>query len=99
MGGCVGVCVGVFAMIITSVSGVLAPAHTRHLRQLNRHSEEDQAELEALVEDKTRFLHIAVKNYILCLKAGVSGPTEKATVSHFVNLVCFHRYSIPCTVQ
>ena len=46
------------------------------------------------MEDRTRFLHIAVKNYILCLKAGVSGPTyvcaEKATVSHFVALVCFH---------
>ena len=39
-----------------------------------------------------RFLHIAVKNYILCLKAGVSGPTEKADFSHFVTLVYFHSY-------
>ena len=94
-----GVCVCVFVMIMTCVLAYTPPphTHTRHLRQLNRHSEEDQAELKALVEDRTRFLHIAVKNYILCLKAGVSGPTylcsEKATtVSHFVTLVCFHGF-------
>ena len=108
MFGCLCVCVSVcvFAMIMTRVlahththTHACTHTYTRHLRQLNRHSEEDQAELTALVEDRTRFLHIAVKNYILCLKAGVSGPTylcaEKATtVSHFVTLVCFHGFKL-----
>jgi ataxia telangiectasia mutated family protein len=39
------------------------------LRQLKKHSEQDQAELKSVLQDKTTFLHIAVKNYILSIKS------------------------------
>ncbi|KAL3883922.1 hypothetical protein ACJMK2_030148 [Sinanodonta woodiana] len=49
---------------------VADPSKDRYLRTLEKQSEIDQAELKAMLEDRTQFLLKAVKNYIKCLGCG-----------------------------
>ncbi|KAK3593829.1 hypothetical protein CHS0354_011431 [Potamilus streckersoni] len=46
------------------------PSKDRYLRTLEKQSEIDQAELKAMLEDRTQFLLKAVENYIKCLGCG-----------------------------
>ena len=44
----------------------------RHVRQLIKHSEEDESIMKQQEQDRKQFLEKAIVNYALCLKSGVS---------------------------
>ena len=44
----------------------------RHVRQLIKHSEEDESVMKQQEHDRKQFLEKAIVNYTLCLKCGVS---------------------------
>ena len=46
--------------------------HCRHVRTLQSQSEEDESVVSSLLNEKQLFLVKALKNYILCLRTGVS---------------------------
>lgn len=46
--------------------------YSRHVRQLKKHSEEDESIMKQQEQDRKHFLEKAIVNYALCLKSGVS---------------------------
>ena len=54
------------------ISLQLVFTHFRHVRQLQMQSKEDESVIKQQMMDQKHFLQIALNNYVLCLKAGVS---------------------------
>ena len=68
------------------ISLQLVFTHFRHVRQLQMQSKEDESVIKQQIMDQKHFLQIALNNYVLCLKAGVSYMyiyTRELIISNF----------------